>query len=78
MKLSVPLTNKEIWNQLNNFQKKSDIRTINMQKNIQKAAFVLIRVTNGLLQANYNIKETIKRNLDEISLFDHVSQDLSC
>ena len=78
MKLSVPLTNKEIWNQLNNFQKKSDIRIINMQKNIQKAAFVLIRVTNGLLQANYNIKETIKRNLDEISLFDHVSQDLSC
>ena len=38
MKLSVPLTNKEIWNQLNNFQKKSDLRIINMQKNIQKAA----------------------------------------
>ena len=78
MKLSVPLTNKEIWNQLNNFQKKSDIRIINMQKNIQKAAFVLFRVTNGMLQANYNIKETNKRNLDEISLLDHVSQDLSC
>ena len=42
MKLSVPLTNKEIWNQLNNFQKKSDIRIINMQKNIQKAALVLL------------------------------------
>ena len=38
MKLSVPLTNKEIWNQLNNFQKKSDLRIINMQKNIPKAA----------------------------------------
>ena len=35
MKLSVPLTNKEIWNQLNNFEKKSDLRIINMQKNIQ-------------------------------------------
>ena len=38
MKLSVPLTNKEIWNQLNNSQKKSDLRIINMQKNILKAA----------------------------------------
>ena len=38
MKLSVPLTNKEIWNQLNNSQKKSDLRIINMQKNIPKAA----------------------------------------
>ena len=46
MKLSVPLTNKEIWNQLNNLQKKSDL----------------------LLQVNCNIKESIKRNLDAISL----------
>ena len=52
MKLGVQLTNKEIWNQLNNFQKKSDLRIINMQKNIQKAAVALVRVTDGLLQAN--------------------------
>ena len=76
-KLSVPLTNKEIWIQLNNFQKKSDLRIINMQKNIQKAAVALARVTDGLLQANCNIKETIKINLDAISLLGHVSQDLS-
>ena len=77
MKLSVPLTNKEICSQLNNFQKKSGLRIINMQKNIQKAAVALVRVTDGLLQANCNIKETIKRNLDAISLLSHVSQDLS-
>ena len=77
MKLSVPLTNKEFWSQLNNFQKKSDLRIINMQKNIQKAAVGLVRVTDGLLQANCNIKETIKRNLDAISLLGHVSQDFS-
>ena len=52
MKLGVPLTNKEIWNQLNNFQKKSDLWIINMQKNIQKTAVALVRVTDGLLQAN--------------------------
>ena len=34
MKLSVPFRNNEIWNQLNNFQKKSDLRIINMQKNV--------------------------------------------
>ena len=77
MKLSVPLTNKEIWSQLSNFQKKSDLRIINMQKNIHKASVALGRVTDGLLQANCNIKETIKRNLDAISLLGHVSQDLS-
>ena len=48
-----------------------------MQKNIQKAAVALVRVTDGLLQANCNIKETIKRNLDAISLLGHVSQDFS-
>ena len=61
MKLSVPLTNKEIWSQLNSFLKKLDVRIINMQKNIQKVAAALIRVTGGLLQANCNIKETIKK-----------------
>ena len=73
MKLSIPLTNKEIWNQLNNFQKKSDLWIINMEKNIQKAAVALVRVTDGLLQANCNIKETIKRNLDETTFPGHVS-----
>ena len=77
MKLSVPLTNKEIWSQFNNFQKKSDLRIINMQKNIQKAAAAIVRVTDGLLQANCKIKETIKGSLDAISLLGHVSQDLS-
>ena len=63
LKLSVPLTNKEIWGQLNSFLKKSDLRIINMQKNIQKAAVALIRVTGDLLQANCNIRETIKKTL---------------
>ena len=77
MKLSVPLTNKEISNQLNNFQKKLGLRIISMQKNIHKAAVALVRVIDGLSQANYNIKESIKRNLGAISLLGHVSQDLS-
>ena len=48
-----------------------------MQKNIQKAAVALVRVPDGLLQANCNIEESIKRNFDAISLLGHVSQDLS-
>ena len=77
IKLSAPLTNKEIWNQFNNFQKKSDLRIISIQKNIQKAAVALVTFTDGLLQASCNIKETIKRNLDAISPMGHVPQDLS-
>ena len=52
MRLSIPLINKEIWKQLNNFQKKSDLRILSIQSNIQKAAFVAVRATDGLLQAN--------------------------
>ena len=37
-----------------------------MQKNIQKAAAALVRVTDDLLEANCNIKESVKRNLGEI------------
>ena len=48
-----------------------------MQKNIQKVTVAFVRVTDGLLQANCEIKETIKRNLDAISLLGHVSQELS-
>ena len=48
-----------------------------MQKNIQKATVALVRVTDVLLQANCNIKETIKRNVDSVSLLGHVLQDLS-
>ena len=48
-----------------------------MQKNIQEAAVALVRVTDGLLQAKCNSKETIKRNLDATALLGHVLQDLS-
>ena len=48
-----------------------------MEKNIQKSTVALVRVTDGLLKANCNIKESIKKNLDAISLLGHVSQDFS-
>ena len=43
---NVPLKNMEIWNQPNNLHKKSDLRLINMQKNVQKARAALVRVTD--------------------------------
>ena len=48
-----------------------------MEKNIQISTVALVRVTDGLLKANCNIKESIKKNLDAISLLGHVSQDFS-
>ena len=63
MRLSIPLINKEIWKQLNNFQKKSDLRILSIQSNIQKAEFVAVRATDGLLQANCKSRNQSKETL---------------
>ena len=67
-KLSVPLTNKEVFSQLNNSQKKADLQLQNLQKNIQKATIALVQVTKNLLQDKGGTKAMIKNNLDAISL----------
>ena len=74
---SIPLTNKKIWDQLNNHHKKSDLNLINISETIKINTAALARVTDGLLQPTFNIKEKMKRNLEAIPLFGHLSQDLS-
>ena len=76
-KLSVPLTNKEVFSQFNNPQKKADLRLRNLQKNIQKATIALVQVTDNLLQDKGETKAMIKNNLDAISLMGHSLQDIS-
>ena len=53
--LSVPLTNKNIWSQLNNHQKKSDLRLIK--------SFTCYSHW-WLIARQFNIKELVKENLD--------------
>ena len=76
-KLSVPLTNKEVFSQLNNTQKKAVLRLRNLQKNIQKATIALVPVTDNLLQDKEETKAMIKNNPDAISLMGHSLQDIS-
>ena len=64
-KLSAPLTNKELFSQLN------------LQKNIQKANIALDQVTNNLLQDKGKIKTMMKNILDAIALMGHSLHDIS-
>ena len=47
--ISVPLLNKEVWSQLNSFQRRCDLRMINLQKNLQKATVAITQNTYKLL-----------------------------
>ena len=76
-KLSVPLTNKDVFSQLNNTQKKADLRLKNLQKNVQKATIALVQVTDNLLQDKGETKGMIENNLDAISFMGHSLQDIS-
>ena len=76
-KPSVPLTNKEVFSQLNNTQKNADMWLWNLQKNIQKATIALVQVTNNLLQDKGETKTMIKNNLDAISHMGHSLQNIS-
>ena len=77
LKLSVPLTNKDVFSRLNNTQKKGDLHFRNLQMNIQKASIALVQVTNNLLQDKKETKAMIKFNLDAISLTGHSLQHTS-
>jgi hypothetical protein len=47
--LIVPRVNSEIWLNLDKFNKRRDLRTSNVQKNLAKAGSSLIYTTNKLL-----------------------------
>ena len=76
-KLSVPLTNKEVFSQFSNTQKKAALWLWNLQKNIQKATIAPVQVTDNLLQDKGETKAMIKNNLDVISLMGHSLQEIS-
>ena len=76
-KLSVPLTNKEVFSQISNTQKKADLRVRNLQKNNQKATIALVQVTDNFLQDKGGTKALIENNLDAISFMGYPLQDIS-
>ena len=71
--------NPEIWDQMNNFRRKADLRVSNIQQALQKATFGILKVCNKLVdQQPSTDKETLAANIDAIVLLGHAVGELSC
>ena len=80
--LIVPRVNAEIWSNLDKFNKRRDLRTSNVQKNLAKAGSYLIYTTNKLLHARQkgnqvDPTEFIKSNMEILAILGHAFVDLS-
>ena len=65
--------NPEIWDQINNFRRKADLRVSNIQQLLQKATFGMLKVCDKLVyQQPRSDKETLAANIDAIVLLGHV------
>ena len=70
--------NPEIWDQMNNFRRKADLRVGNIQQALQKATFGMLKVCDKLVdQQPSTDKETLAANIDAIVLLGHAVGELS-
>ena len=70
--------NPEIWDQMNNFRCKADLRVSNIQQALQKATFGILKVCDKLVdQQPSTDKETLAANIDAIVLLGHAAGKLS-
>ena len=70
--------NPEIWDQMNNFRRKADLRVSNIQQALQKATFRILKVCDKLVdQQPSTDKETLAANIDAIVLLGHAVGELS-
>ena len=70
--------NPEIWELLNNFRRKADLRVSNIQQVLQKATFGVLKVCDKLVtQQPSTDKETLAANVDAIALLGHAVGELS-
>ena len=71
----MPRVNSEIWSNLDKFNKRRDLRTSNVQKNLAKAGSSLIYATNQVLQSRQkgsqvDPAEFIKSNMKILAIVD--------
>lgn len=77
--LHVAQVNKEIWEQLENHQKKADKRLQNIQESLQKASFALLKSTEPLIgKTSDEDKKALSQNIDAIALLGHAAGDITC
>ena len=80
--LIVPRVNSKIWSNIDKFNKRRDLRTSNVQKNLAKAGSSLIYATNQLLRSRQkgsqvDRAEFIKSNMEILAILGHALVDLS-
>ena len=70
--------NPKIWDQMNNFRCKADLRVSNIQQALQKATFGILKVCDKSVdQQPSTDKETLAANIDAIALLGHAVRELS-
>lgn len=70
--------NPEIWDQMNNFRRKADLRVSNIQQALQKATFGILKACDKLVdQQPSTDKDTLATNIDAIVLIGHAVGELS-
>lgn len=70
--------NPEIWDQMNNYRRKADLRVSNIQQALQKATLGILKACDKLVdQQPSTDKETLVANIDAIVLIGHAVGELS-
>ena len=77
--ITVTRVNSEIWQSLNSFRKKADLRVANLQQAFQKTTFTtnadkLLRITD---LSGPTKKELLTSSIDIVALLGHVASEIS-
>ena len=74
--LPTPKLNIEIWQLLNSFQKRSDVRMSMIQRNIIAATSGIISMTKDMMNQKYS-KTLLHKSTDIIGLLGHAVNEIS-
>ena len=79
--ITVTCVNSEIWESLNSFRKKADLRLANLQQAFQKATFATLTNVDKLLQipdlSSPAEKELLTSSIDIVALLGHATSEIS-
>lgn len=79
--ITVTRVNSEIWQSLNSFRKKADLRLANLQQAFQKATFATLTNADKLLQipdlSGPAKKELLTSSIDIVALLGHAASEIS-
>ena len=79
--ITVTRVNSEIWQSLNSFRKKADLRLANLQQLFQKATFATLTNVDKLLRitdlSGPTKKELLTSSIDIVALLGHAASEIS-